>query len=315
MTSRRSRGMQTSNWQKSFNVNFHYSFRSFNGLSPKIVALDLISNFLNLTYNDAQFLGQLSRYFPKLGVKFDPTVAEAFGNLITSWGTTFSGNSSADLMKLVTLLKGAMFQAGSKLLTNTGDTAVKGLQAIAMSKLGDAIPKLLSVKSALSDRPVGEWHITVGNPMNPIFVMGDLIVTNTDMKWDEEIGPDDFPTGCTFTVTLHQGKPRDKTAIERMLNLGDTKLTSGTIKTSSYDDTFGESNNKLFNQAQLNQDSDATTKDKLAQVKADNPNSEYSKFRDRLRNGYGSQTNNSQTSTTVDDNLLLLYFQRRYGHN
>ena len=145
--------------------------------------------------------------------------------------------------------------------------------------------------------------------------MGDLIVTNTDMKWDDEIGPDDFPTGCTFTVTLHQGKPRDKTAIERMLNLGDTKLTTGSIKTSSYDDTFGESNNKLFNQAQINQDSDKTTQDKLAQVKADKPNSEYSKFRDRLRNGYGVQTNNGSTSTNVDDNLLLLYFQRRYGHN
>ena len=53
-STQRLRGMQVG-WHTDFPLNFHYQFRSFNGLSPKIVALDLISNFLNLTYNDAQF--------------------------------------------------------------------------------------------------------------------------------------------------------------------------------------------------------------------------------------------------------------------
>jgi hypothetical protein len=318
-SSRRRRGIQSANWKSPFTIKFHYSFRSFNGLSPKIVALDLISNFLNLTYNDAQFLNQLSRYFPKLGVKPDPTVAETLGNLITSWGTTFSGNSSTTFLSLLQTMIGAMDEAGSKIMTDPGKMTKQALQTILMSRLSNALPQMLSVKSALSDRPIGEWHITIGNPTNPIFVMGDLIVTNTSMTWDEEMGPDDFPSGCTFDVTLSQGKPRDKTAIERMLNLGDTKLTAGTLRTSSYDDTFGEDNNKKWNEIQTQITSPETIKDQLSKLKADEPASPFSKFRNRFRTGYGlrygdDKTNNSG-NTELDDNILLLYFQRNYGNN
>lgn len=316
-TTRRLRGIQTNNWKKPFTVNFHYSFRSFNGLSPKIVALDLISNFLNLTYNDAQFLNQLSRYFPKTGVKPDPTVAEALGNLLTSWGTTFSGNSSETFMKFIDQMVQAVDKAGSNIFRDPLKYGKQTLQTVIMSRLGDAIPKLLSVKSALSDRPVGEWHITVGNPMNPIFVMGDLVVTGTEMTWDEEMGPDDFPTGCTFKVTLSQAKPRDKTAIERMLNLGDTKLTAGTLRTSSYDDTFGEDNYKLWNETQVDQNSAKTEEQLLEKARANDPKSPFSKFRSRFRNGYSlaDPDGKSLKSKNFNDSVLLLYFQRNYGNN
>ena len=243
--------MQETGWLQTIKINFSYKFRSFGGLSPKIAALDLISNFVNLTYNDAQFLGQLARYYPKTGLKFSPTVTEALGNILTNWGTTYSGDNTEAYIDILANMFDALDLGSKALLQNPGKTLLETGKNIAqtevMSRLKNAIPDLISIKSALSDRPVGEWHLVVGNPMNPIFVMGDLLCTNVDMIWDQELGPDDFPTGVTFTVTLKQGKPRDKTAIERMLNLGQTKLTSGAIRGSSTDDTFGESNNKLWN--------------------------------------------------------------------
>jgi|GEM_PF-2356611 hypothetical protein len=319
-SSRRSRGLQTQSWQTSFTINFHYSFRSFNGISPKIAALDIISNFLNLTYQDAQFLGQLARYFPATGLKFDPTMTEAIGQILTKWGTTFNGNSTEEfsriLMNLVSTSKVIASNAQNGLL----EAGKRTIQAGIMNKdmLGDAIPRLVSIKSALSDRPVGEWHLTVGNPMNPIFVMGDLICTETTMIWDEEIGPDDFPTGVQFQVTLKQGKPRDKTAIERMLNHGETKLTAGMLRTSAQDDTFGEANNKLWNSITDTENTAAKLEETYNKMSASSKKG-YTKFRDRFLTGYGmpalKEKFTTDSPTSVDDSLLLMYYQRQYGNN
>jgi hypothetical protein len=320
-SSRRKRGIQAGWDANPISLKFHYVFRSFNGMSPKIAALDIISNFMNLTYQDAQFLGQLARYFPKTGVKFDPTTTEAIGNILTSWGTTSAGNNSAEFGTLFANIIGAVKLAGSKIVSDPLGVGQKVLQAGLMRPdlLGNAIPDLISIKSALSDRPVGEWHIVVGNPMNPIFVMGDLLCSDVKMAWDDEIGPDDFPTGVTFTVTMKQGKPRDKTAIERMLNHGQTKLTAGALRTSSVDDTFGEQNNTVWDQLTGTE----TTPGKLADIYAGLTGSKqkaYQSFRDRFLKGYGfDAVGGSFTAagdkSNLDDSLLLLYYQRQYGNN
>jgi len=324
-SSRRKRGVQLGWDSNPIALKFHYVFRSFNGISPKIAALDIISNFMNLTYQDAQFLGQLARYFPKTGVKFDPTTTEAIGNILTSWGTTHAGNNSAEFGTLFANLIGAVKLAGSKIVSDPLGVGQKVLQAGLMRSdmLGNAIPDLISIKSALSDRPVGEWHIVVGNPMNPIFVMGDLLCTDVKMAWDDEIGPDDFPTGVTFTVTLKQGKPRDKTAIERMLNHGQTKLTAGALRTSSEKDTFGETNNEIYKTVTDSGTYDLKLEDSYAQLTGTSK-SAYNGFKNRFLKGYGftAPTNGFADGVSafgkdgvLDDSLLLLYYTRQYGNN
>ena len=330
---RRDRGMQNQNWNNGFTVNFRYSFRSFNGMSPKIVALDLISNFINLTYNDAQFLGQLARYFPKTGLKMSPSTTEAFGKILTSWGSSYTGNNADAFSKILTNMNSALEAAGSSIANDPINIIGKGLQTglMAPDKLGKAIPDLISIKSALSDRPVGEWHMVVGNPLNPIFVMGDLLCSNVDMIWDEELGPDDFPTGVKFTVTLKQGKPRDKTSIERMLNLGETKLTSGMLRTSSAYDTFGTDNSKLWNEIVATADgkqSDSLEEyyQSLANKNIDGGKAQdrFKLFRNRFLTGYGIYDKAELAAVTtgavgkkdmIDDSLLLFYYQRQYGKN
>lgn len=322
-TTRRSMGIQSQNWQTPMVIKFAYKFRSFNGLSPKVAALDLISNFINLTYNDAQFLGQLARYFPKLGLKFSPSTTEAFGKILTNWGTTYTGNNSQEYMQVLTNMIASLELVGSKMMQNPTNLLKNGIQAAIGSNLAQALPDLIAIKSALSDRPIGEWHLVVGNPMNPIFVMGDLICTNVLCEWDQEIGPDDFPTGITFTVTLKQGKPRDKTAIERMLNAGETKLTAGSIKTSSMEDTFGEANNNLWKDV-TSDSSDLTKSKKIKEYYnslSDTGKTQYIKFRNRALSGYGVPAKGTEAALSVsksdilDDSLLLYYFQREYGKN
>jgi len=319
-STRRERGMQDG-WNSPFTIEFHYSFRSFNGLSPKIVALDLISSFLNLTYNDAQFLGQLARYFPRTGVKFDPTTTEALGNILTNWATSFENNSGADMVKLASSvmdsIKAAadqgismMQDAGNGDLTKIKNKAANVAQTVAISALAEAVPKLISVRSALSDRPIGEWHLVVGNPLNPIMTMGDLVCSACDMVFDEEMGPDDFPTGVTFKVALQQGKPRDKVAIERIFNLGETKMMSSKLRPfSSANDTFGETNNTEWSEKAKKSfnDLDAGDQDKLK-------GNTYVNYRSRIRRAYGyagADDPKKVAENEIDDSILWMYYDRR----
>lgn len=306
-TTRRDRGVQTT-YNAVFVVNFHYVFRSFSGLSPKAVALDLLSNFMHLTYNNAQFLGQLARYFPKVGLKFDPTTTQLLTDLIIGWGMgTYSQEQVLQKAQEIAHAQKAVFNETKNNLSEGGvvDGLLQAGGAVLNAKLlqsmSEAMSKLISVRSALSDAPVGEWHLTVGNPMNPIFAMGDLLVTNCTAKFDEEIGPDDFPTGITFSVSLRQGKPRDKVAIERMFNGGTAPLTSTAIREpSSANDTFGTENNKV-NKTVANAkpiDVQNLTTQQRKEFESD-PQLQ------RVRNKYGYVSPGQ-----VNDTILYLYFKK-----
>jgi hypothetical protein len=165
--------------------------------------------------------------------------------------------------------------------------------------------------------------------------MGDLVCSKCDMKFDEEMGPDDFPTGVTFTVTLMQGKPRDKTAIERIFNLGQSKMMRSPLRNpSSTEDTQGTTNNKAYQELKSaigpegldkireelsysKPDPNAATRDKDNPSNTITPNS-FVNYRNRIRRAYnyGQQVTTVESkSQPYDDQLLLLYFERRQHGN
>lgn len=82
------------------------------------------------------------------------------------------------------------------------------------------LPNIKVGGNILVGEPVGEWHLTVGNPLNPIMVIGNLICKNMKVDWEEELGPDDFPIGFKVTYTLEHAMARDSDAIQSMFNRG-----------------------------------------------------------------------------------------------
>ena len=71
----------------------------------------------------------------------------------------------------------------------------------------------------------GFWHVTIGNPRNPIAVIGNLIIDKTEMSFgDTPLGLDDFPTELKVSVTLKHCKPRDMVGIGHMFTKGETGL-------------------------------------------------------------------------------------------
>lgn len=106
--------------------------------------------------------------------------------------------------------------------------AVTGVQRVLAGRIlkGATIPWVNNKKALLTGDAVGEWHLTIGNPLNPIAMIGNLICDGLEIKWSDELGPDDFPIGFDAIVTLKHAMGRDRDAVESMFNRGYGRIYS-----------------------------------------------------------------------------------------
>lgn len=126
-------------------------------------------------------------------------------NLLQKMGGAIGGSQSS-------------FSEGKKIFTNimSNSQAVWRSNALKQSIL----PSVQGMRSILIGTPVGNWHLTIGNPLNPIAVIGNLICEDVTFNLGQELGPDDFPDELEATITLQHGMARDMDAIESMFNRG-----------------------------------------------------------------------------------------------
>lgn len=221
----RGRGIGVRN---KYTVSFDYHLSSYKQVNPKIAMLDLISNMLALTYNNAKFFGGANRYIP--GVQ----QFEFYGGEKAKQAF-YSGNYDVFLDQTVKTFTGSFAQLGNglgDLLGGIMSGNFAGLLNLG-KKLGSTWgdlqsaknrPAMLGFRAILSGLPVGEWHLTVGNPLNPIATIGNLVCKGFSIEVNEELGHDDFPTEIKFTVELEDGRPRDKGDIESMLSFGNGRM-------------------------------------------------------------------------------------------
>lgn len=164
----------------------------------------------------------------------------SWDNIMTSFGNIL-GTGLACISSIVSSVSSALFGEGTNVFTQlldkgAGASSQGGVKAAKMKAnnmfknlnnmwrnkvLATSIaPTIKNMHALLTGDPVGEWHLTVGNPLNPIMVVGNLICEKMQVQWNDELGPDDFPTGLTVTYTLQHGMKRDKPAIQSMFNRG-----------------------------------------------------------------------------------------------
>jgi hypothetical protein len=242
-------------------LKFSYKLRSFGAVNPKIAMLDLIANFLSLTYNKAEFWGGSLRYFQKTGyiIPGIPTRKFEEGDFIGGIQETISFISTqiqekaGKLKELLTKMPTKKNNGEAFSDTDYGEffdnlKNTPAVQDIAGSWVKDLMQKPLLIRSFLDGRAVGEWHLTVGNPMDPVAVIGNLCLKSTNISFSEGLGIDDFPTEVNFEVTLTPGRPRAKQDIESMFNLGAGEMYSSYLRQpSSAYNSFGEWNSASAN--------------------------------------------------------------------
>jgi hypothetical protein len=221
---------------------FEYSARSIGGVNSKAAMLDILGNLMILTFNEATFWGGQNRYMPQgQGGDLDPFLGGEAGR--SAW---LKGDAEGFFKSL-----GEQFSAAA---SNIGDAfnkfmddPISGLKSLASGGMTEFMKYnttggkgfMQGIHSLLTGNPVGEWHLTVGNPMNPMMMIGNLICMGIKIEFGDELGPDDFPTELKATVQLEHGMFRDRAGIESMFNKGRGRLYS---LPKGYEDGFSTHN-------------------------------------------------------------------------
>ncbi len=209
-------------FEQDFELKFHYSLKSIGDMDPKLAMLDLIANLLVLTYNTAPFFGGATRFIGngKFGKPLGDHSKLAAGDL-----KGFLGSIMTDIGGMIA----NVFGDGSGGFTL--DSVLGGLGDIAGDMIGGILSKELNtpqqaaaVNAFLTGDPTGNWHLTIGNPFNPICMIGNLCLEETVWEFGETLGRSDFPTELTVTVKLKPGRARDTADIESMFNAGRGRL-------------------------------------------------------------------------------------------
>lgn len=207
------------NFEQEFTIKFEYDLKSLNGQNQKAVMMDIMSNMLLLTTNDAKFWGgarywvgpRPSKYMHDLKY-LAPDSFEQFLHGATTQFKSFIGTYGGP--------------GGAKNAKETLKKIASNAFNLGFGKLLNSIgrPGIPVANSLLTGNPTGEWHLTVGNPLNPILCAGDLILTNSNFVFNDELGFDDFPTRLTVELTLQHNKPRGRAEIESMFNAGKGRM-------------------------------------------------------------------------------------------
>ena len=319
----RDRGLSAAAPDANWKIIFEYKTDSYFGMSQKRVALDIIANMLALTYSDGEWKESLNVHYKKLGLALAPSeqlliesafkggtlnpeaLVKAFTDIASSRADTIISKASqlaaAGTKATVNVVKDTVgsLLSGKELKVDLykglsageAGTLKTALNVEITKALAESFPGFVQQRANVAGTPTGNWHLTIGNPMNPIMRIGDIVVRSCQLEFGDELGPDDFPIDLKFIVTLSPTKPRDNADIRQTFNLGRTDYVE---KFNGH--TFDEVNtygleNKNFELASKGNGGDngapKPTTDRLTQVST------------WLNNRYGAGMGNTEYLTDV----------------
>ena len=198
-------------------LKFHYSLRQLEGVSPKVAFLDMFANILVLTYNNGNFWGGASRYTGGGGKMNKP-----FGD--------FEKLKSGDFAGFVGSIVGDFASAAGNVIDDIKKQGLGGSKA-AGNLIGGGLMELFgtpqggeALNAFMTGDPTGQYHVTIGNPLDPIAVIGNLYCDKTTYKFGGPLSYEGFPTELEVEISLKPARPRDKADIERMFNGGKERM-------------------------------------------------------------------------------------------
>ena len=273
-------------FSQQFTLTFNYKLRGYDNINGKTAMLDLLGNILAVTYKKGKFwpgeqhiIGapQNAQGWSK-AVEMQNTAISASSTFI---GSLCNGGSLSDAASsAMNIIQGAdlgkdINQAAKDLLNKL---KAGGLQSIFSGLMKNALgrPAVYAFDSLLTEGETGTWHVTIGNPLNPIASIGNLIIDgDVEITHGGPLGLDDFPTEITVKVPLKHAMPRDAVDIQRMFTKGRRAIYAEIVpdltdpnKEEKYNYTVNLNNgNDPTSAALKNTNGNITVKDKASTIK------------------------------------------------
>jgi hypothetical protein len=127
----------------------------------------------------------------------------------------------AELQKEADEKKKALKDAeeGSNLFTKFFDTIGSALSKT-VNKYEEAVKGVVYALTGMASTP---WHVTIGNPLRPIFCSGDMYTTTVQLTMGSTLAFNDLPANIKIDFTLENARPWGLQEIMAKFNTGNIR--------------------------------------------------------------------------------------------
>jgi hypothetical protein len=221
--------------EQTFSLKFTYSLTSVGEVNSRMMFIDLFANLLAIGSDYGKFLApQLLANSNRQGIGF-PGGAKGYVKHLTNpvefLNDMLKLKFGEEVKKKIKGLEGTLSKAQTELsgLSNGKPLSKNGqlYKTLTVMLTSDLLNNLYYEPIMLSGYPTGEWHVVVGNPLNPIAMMGNLICEKVKINFNNTLGPDDFPTEMTAVFSMKAARTKHRGDFESMFNRGNGRLYLG----------------------------------------------------------------------------------------
>ena len=241
-------------------ITFSYDLTSVGEVNTKAALFDILGNLLSIGTNYGNFLSPYIRYDSSYsaltwpggdrGAKQFWTDPQSF--ILENFSKMFTGSKpSAKVIGHTTVDEGALnsfkedleklqtiIQEGRLEEESSSALVQKVFKGIKSGMASMAVAAWQAPLSLYTGAPIGEWHVVIGNPYNPIAMIGNLICTDVTITFGDSLGPDDFPSTLDAVFTLSHGRDRERGEIESIFNQGDGRFYQSVKSTAANAQTY-----------------------------------------------------------------------------
>ena len=243
----------------SFTFETEYEFKFISGIDPSIVWMDLIGMILRFGTSESSNYGLSKKHAYKIK-KWIANPDQLLTEMIDSIKNTINGvkeemgkkiheiwEKAQEAVKNMTDkpqeeekpigAKTEASQASYKIAKEQRKTLGDLFISLGSDVLKGTIKKykteLLGIVNSLTGSPSTPWHITIGNPLRPLFCSGDMLTKDVKITMGPQLAFNDLPSSIKVSFTLENAR-----------NLGmqeiSAKFNSGYLRTVDVQKTFYE---------------------------------------------------------------------------
>lgn len=219
-----------------------YELKYISGIDPTIVWMDLIGTILRFGTSESENYGLSKSVSAKL-IRWANNPQSLLKEVFSSIKSAISGIVSEVTAKIEEIFNDAKAAVDKATEEEKADPPVEpdplaaaNEEKSASLKILDSISKILGdvsegliqkyrvkiigIVNALAGLPSTPWHLTIGNPMRPIFCSGDMLTKSVSLKLGPQLAFNDLPSSITVEFTLENARALGMQEIMGKFNSG-----------------------------------------------------------------------------------------------
>lgn len=222
-------------------IKTKYEQKFINGVDPTIVFMDILNNVLNMGTSVSTFyLGKQNDAESKMKTYMERFMKNPMDE-IKKFIEAIINAFKIQLERLDNAMKSSKQEENNE---NGGSQVLEDITKLISNSVGEVKEyvsdfirakykiKFIGIINSLTGGPSTPWHVTIGNPLRPIFCSGDMLCKGVDLSVGPQLSFNDLPTFIEVKINLESARNIGLQEIFGKFNTGGIRTTSG--KTGEY---------------------------------------------------------------------------------